>query len=258
MEGVKMMKRFMAKAATVLSAAAMLTASMGISAQAAEKKVNVEVEQVKLTLAQLKEMEYRVPVTVAVNSNPGVNAIEFGVQVDERCTYEIVSEIGHETPDGETVLFTMTTSTSPEVSWMTWASANPTKGCGIMACYYVTVPETAAVGDFYKVDYCESEYVPHIWNDTTTASYYAELGEVAWKDGGIAIVAETKGEMMGDANCDGEVSIVDVLVLNRNLLEGVPLREGGTENADVDGDGKPTASDALLILKYTIGLVAAL
>ncbi len=59
----------------------------------------------------------------------------------------------------------------------------------------------------------------------------------------------------GDVNCDGDVNLLDVLMLNRNLLIGEELTDEGKRNADVDGDGKPTAVDALNILKSTIKLV---
>ena len=59
----------------------------------------------------------------------------------------------------------------------------------------------------------------------------------------------------GDVNCDGDVNLLDVLALNRNLLTGEAITDQGKVNADVDLDGKPTAVDALNILKYTINLV---
>jgi len=62
----------------------------------------------------------------------------------------------------------------------------------------------------------------------------------------------------GDTNGDGEVSIVDVLVLVKNLLTGEALTEEGIKNADVDNDGTPTSADALIILKFTIDLVTVL
>ena len=48
---------------------------------------------------------------------------------------------------------------------------------------------------------------------------------------------------------------MDVLVLTQNLLAGTPITEQGMVNADVDLDKKPTTTDALNILKFTIGLV---
>ncbi len=66
----------------------------------------------------------------------------------------------------------------------------------------------------------------------------------------------TPGEtLLGDVNCDGDVNLLDVLALNRNLLAGEAITDQGKVNADVDLDGKPTAVDALNILKYTINLV---
>lgn len=59
----------------------------------------------------------------------------------------------------------------------------------------------------------------------------------------------------GDVNEDGEVNILDVLTLNRNLLIGEALSDQAKVNADVDLDGKPSSVDALNILKFTIKLV---
>jgi len=62
----------------------------------------------------------------------------------------------------------------------------------------------------------------------------------------------------GDVTCDGEVDIRDVLMLNKNLLLGEALSTQGIKNSDVDGDGKPTSADALLILQFTVSLVKTL
>ncbi len=61
----------------------------------------------------------------------------------------------------------------------------------------------------------------------------------------------------GDVNCDGAVDILDVLTLNKNLLAGTALTDQGKANADVDADGTPSSTDALNILKFTIGLVTS-
>ncbi len=62
----------------------------------------------------------------------------------------------------------------------------------------------------------------------------------------------------GDVNGDAAVDILDVLTLNKNLLAGTPLTEEGKKAADIDGDGAPSSSDALTILKFTIGLIESL
>lgn len=62
----------------------------------------------------------------------------------------------------------------------------------------------------------------------------------------------------GDVNSDGEVTIADVLALNKNLLTGGELSEAARKCADVDKDGKPTNADVLNILKYTVKLIDVL
>ncbi|MBQ8011997.1 MAG: dockerin type I repeat-containing protein [Oscillospiraceae bacterium] len=59
----------------------------------------------------------------------------------------------------------------------------------------------------------------------------------------------------GDVNCDGQVSIADVLTLNKNLMCGEKLSDEGAANADVDGDGAPSSADALNILKFVVKIL---
>ena len=67
-----------------------------------------------------------------------------------------------------------------------------------------------------------------------------------------------KSALYGDADCNGEVDILDVIVLNRNLLGTAELTEQGQENADVDLDGKPSFADSLSIMKYLVKLIKEL
>ncbi len=60
----------------------------------------------------------------------------------------------------------------------------------------------------------------------------------------------------GDVNCDGEVKVGDVIMLNRFLAEDatIVITEEGLANADANGDGAPTNADATTILKILAGL----
>ena len=62
----------------------------------------------------------------------------------------------------------------------------------------------------------------------------------------------------GDVNLDGDVDILDIIVLNRALLGAASLSDDAAANADVDKDKKPTPADSLNIMKYLVGLIAAL
>jgi endoglucanase len=64
--------------------------------------------------------------------------------------------------------------------------------------------------------------------------------------------------LYGDVNCDGTVSILDVIALNRNLLGNSDITAQGKINADVDLDGTPTSADALNIMRYVVHLIEKL
>lgn len=61
---------------------------------------------------------------------------------------------------------------------------------------------------------------------------------------------------MGDVDCDGEVKVSDVILLNRFLSEDASavITEVGQANADMDASGKVDETDAILILKVLAAL----
>ncbi|MCR4644966.1 MAG: glycoside hydrolase [Oscillospiraceae bacterium] len=65
--------------------------------------------------------------------------------------------------------------------------------------------------------------------------------------------------LCGDVNEDGDVTILDVIVLNKNLMVGEPLTEQGKKNAiTIVGGTDPTPTDALNILKYVVEIIPEL
>lgn len=87
---------------------------------------------------------------------------------------------------------------------------------------------------------------------TTTTPAHTEIAPETTKPD-----TESGASRAGDTNADGEINILDVIKLNRNLLCGEALDAQAIRNADVDGDGIPTFADALMILKYTIRLITS-
>ena len=61
--------------------------------------------------------------------------------------------------------------------------------------------------------------------------------------------------MYGDADCDGSVSILDVISLNKYLLGRQQLTDAGKANADVDANNNINETDSLYILKCVVELV---
>lgn len=61
--------------------------------------------------------------------------------------------------------------------------------------------------------------------------------------------------LWGDANVDGEVDILDVIIVNKSLLGSATLSEQGQKNADVDQKGGVDTTDSLNILKLVVKLL---
>ncbi len=63
------------------------------------------------------------------------------------------------------------------------------------------------------------------------------------------------GTSYGDVDNDGDVDIMDVILLNRNLMIGTEVSAQGMLNADVDNSGEADAVDSLNILKAVVKLI---
>jgi len=98
-----------------------------------------------------------------------------------------------------------------------------------------------------------------------------ELPEDLFTSSGTVTPAETESEtekstdtsdasdiLYGDVDENGQVNILDVITLNRNLLGKDTISETQKTAADVDLSGTPDSNDSLLILKYIVGLVKSL
>ncbi|MDE5564377.1 MAG: glycoside hydrolase family 9 protein [Oscillospiraceae bacterium] len=66
---------------------------------------------------------------------------------------------------------------------------------------------------------------------------------------------QTGVTLYGDVDCNGQLSIMDVILLNRNLMIGAKISERGMLNADVDNSGDANAIDSLNILKAVVKLI---
>ena len=58
----------------------------------------------------------------------------------------------------------------------------------------------------------------------------------------------------GDVSIDGEINIMDVILLNKALFGMTDLTEQQAAAADINQDGKPDFSDSLMIMQYIVKL----
>lgn len=65
----------------------------------------------------------------------------------------------------------------------------------------------------------------------------------------------TDEPVYGDIDENGQVNIMDVILLNRYLMVGASISDQGKANADVDLSGECDATDALVILKHVVRII---
>ncbi len=61
----------------------------------------------------------------------------------------------------------------------------------------------------------------------------------------------------GDANEDGAVNIMDIILINKAIFGKAELSDQGQINADVDKSGSPDSTDSLMIMKYVVKLITS-
>ncbi|MBR7085144.1 MAG: dockerin type I repeat-containing protein [Oscillospiraceae bacterium] len=74
----------------------------------------------------------------------------------------------------------------------------------------------------------------------------------------IVNVSETAPTLFGDADENGEVDILDIITINKNILGKEILSAQAQKNADVDNNQKIDSNDALNLLKYLVGIITEL
>ena len=137
------------------------------------KGAGVAFEQVTVTLDDLAEASYQVPVLVRVAPNPGVTAMEFGARIDTKTkngvdgvTYTVVNAAKaaktyvklatagqQEYTDLDATITFKTSSTEAALTWFTYANAESVPENENYALIVVTVPKDVKAGDQIDVKY---------------------------------------------------------------------------------------------------------
>ncbi len=72
----------------------------------------------------------------------------------------------------------------------------------------------------------------------------------------VVTVTETSGSILwGDADCSGKVDILDVITINKAILNKESLSQLGLLNADINQNQKPDSEDSLNTMKLIVGLL---
>ena len=164
-----------------------------ISTTASQTSIQVAIDKKTLTLDQLKALNYKVPIFVRLEENAGLNAVEFGVQVDSRCGYRIVTDFEESMKlTGEILSIDMTYATNGNFVWTAWASAQTNSYMKKLLLLVVDIPKTVSGGEKFSIDYQTKGYGSsksiHLWKSILNNKDYVADGEVSYTDGYIQIL----------------------------------------------------------------------
>lgn len=237
------------------------------------EKISVVIDQKTLTLEQLQECDYTVPVFVRLDQNISINTAEMIIQVDSACDFEAITDpmLCYETTE-KFLMMEMITSSKFDNNAMRflWASANSIERTGSLVLLMVHIPEDAQGGERYIISYLpemtyQNYHFQHIWGKIGLESVdYAKSGQVAWTDGWIEIAPESGTDpdiaesLPGDVNLDGVVELADVVLMNRVYVGVEEISTEGTRNGDIDGDGKISLADSMNVLRFLVHLIDSL
>ena len=154
------------------------------------------------------------------------------------------------------------TSTGNVVGQYMAPNANPVKD--IAEFIYKRVGTVDKTG----VECCSAEKVAAILKafDASADDVWAEFEKFEGQEGredyaekkdpshDVLFPTEKPDVMLGDVDGDGKVSAKDALVIQRYTIKLAKLDDAQLAAADVDGDGKVSGKDALVILRYSINL----
>ena len=118
---------------------------------------------------------------------------------------------------------------------------------------YTTVGEVIPTANYEKPDYftftdCAVTTADDLESENTTLTYGTDGYVVT--DSGLTLAALEADTVKGDINGDGEVTIVDVLCIIRNLLNN-RISQNLHKN-DINGDGKLSLRDVIAVLKMAV------
>ncbi|MBR2913039.1 MAG: hypothetical protein IKC40_03870 [Oscillospiraceae bacterium] len=173
------------KIMAAVAAMSLVACAAAIPASASAEGATVEIQQVTLTLDELKAMNYEVPINIVLTENAGINAFAFGVGVEEGCSFTVDMDVQEVMMAVEAAK-----SSDAEFAWVNGANARTYKKSDMIICgIVVKVPETAAAGDQFDITYAaqDQEGKKHIWGDTTTKADYVAAGSADAVDGWIKI-----------------------------------------------------------------------
>jgi len=120
--------------------------------------------------------------------------------------------------------------------------------------YNNTVAPVKGTHDLYFV-FSDADISVQSWTFAETNGETQEETEPSAEETESA--TENSEILLGDANGDGEVDILDVITVNKVILGKDTLEENQLKAVDFNQNNKPDSSESLAIMKYIVGLITS-
>ncbi len=237
----------------ILTAFTAALACLPFTVQAEEGALHAHVDRVVLREEKIVHGA-EVPVYVRLDSpHQPLTSLEFGINVDERCTCRNITSSKEALKlGGEGLDIAIITSQAGNLSWNAWANGTGDTDSEMLMLVAVTLPEDAAYGDCFMVDYlADNDDVEHCWKYAIDGIVvYSDIGMFTYESGYILIAPDR-----GDVNLDKSIDILDVIALNRYLLGTKELGIAERYAAETDGNELIDSTDSLRVLKAVVGMI---
>ncbi|MBR0485477.1 MAG: right-handed parallel beta-helix repeat-containing protein, partial [Oscillospiraceae bacterium] len=158
---------------------------------------------------------------------------------------------------------TSITFTAPSAGTLTLVTDTASKSIKVNGTKYttdangvVTVDVAAGAVEITKGDAMNLVYIAYATSGTSTGS--TGTSSQTTETTTTTTTETVEDYLRGDADGSGSVDILDVITINRAILGKEELSAVQVKAADVNNNGAPDSSDALMIMKKIVGLISAL
>ena len=130
----------------------------------ADSPLRVTVESVEISVETLKAQQYQVPLKITIDVNPGITYSEWG------CAVHAPAKAIEASAEGADFSTVAAVADDGSAIWTAWSSGlELVTDPGLLLTLTVQLPEDAAPGDTFTVEYLETSPSgkPHAWSDGT-------------------------------------------------------------------------------------------
>lgn len=183
---------------------------------------------------------------VSLEDNPGLVGYLFAVETDTSVFYmDYDIESGFDCVAGEASgTGTMICAPYDNRGWqILWYTADEVSDSGVLFTMTLKVSEEAEAGTYPVTVY----YSP---SNTISGAYFEEANI----SNALISLESDSSVLVGDVNCDGQITTSDVILTARYIVGLVNISEQQQILADANGDANITNADVILLARYLLGL----